>query len=263
MNDRERIAYAVGQFGDPAAELARLRQQAELLAISEEAVLSDLGLPNSGRVLDLGCGPGFVARRIQAARPDLKIVGVDLDWGVLNSARTLVLPISADAASLPFLDQHFDGAYSRLVLRHLPDPGAALRELFRVLRQGARVILVDSDDGALLIHPSPEAFMRSWRARQLTFQRHGADPFVGRRLPSLLAAAGFDDIDVRTLVVNSHSIGRQVFAQIVLAPIADAIDADLLGPGEAEAGAISIKRWSEDPEAFGLTTVLAVGGTRR
>jgi hypothetical protein len=65
------------------------------------------------------------------------------------------------------------------------------------------------------------------------------------------------------LVVNSHSIGRQVFAQIVLAPIADVIDVDLLGPGEAEAGAISVKRWSDDPEAFGLTTVLAVGGTRR
>ncbi len=256
-------AYAVNQFRDPAAEIARLAQQAAILATTEEDVLSALGLPARGRALDVGCGPGFVAARISKARPGLKIVGLDRDIDVLRKARALVAGAGGKADRLPFPDACFDAVFARLVLRHLPRPEAALAEMYRVLRPGGRAIVIDSDDGALVMHPPVPAFARALAAREATFRRVGADPFIGRRLPELFAAAGFVEPAFRPLVVDSASIGVAAFVRVVLSPIADAIDADLLdGAGVASAVA-ALDAWACSPSSFGMTTVVAYGGTRR
>jgi arsenite methyltransferase len=256
-------AYAISQFRDPAAEIARLAQQAAILAATEEDVLRALGLPERGRALDVGCGPGFVAARIAKARPGLKIVGLDRDLDVLRKARTLVGGAGGRADRLPFADACFDAVLARLVLRHLPGPDAALAEMYRVLRPGGRAIVIDSDDGALVMHPPAPTFARALAAREATFRRAGADPFIGRRLPELFAAAGFVEPAFRPLVVDSASIGLAAFVRVVLSPIADAIDADLLdGAGVARAVA-ALEAWPRSPSAFGMTTIVAYGGSRR
>jgi arsenite methyltransferase len=256
-------AYAVHQFRDPAAEVARLAQQAAVLAAAEEEVLTTLGLPARGRALDLGCGPGFVAARMSDARPSLKIVGIDRDLAVLRKARAPVQVAGGSADRLPFPDACFDAVVARLVLRHLPRPDAALAEMYRVLRPGARAIVIDSDDGALVMHPPAPAFSRALAAREETFRRAGADPFIGRRLPELFAAAGFVEPAFRPLVVDSVSIGVAAFVRVVLSPIADAIDADLLDAAGVESAVAALDAWACSPSAFGMTTVVAYGGTRR
>ena len=256
-------AYAVAQFRDPAAELARLGQQAAILALAEEQALLELGLPATGRALDVGCGPGFVAARIRHTRPQLEIIGVDRDPAMLRQARQLIPVTEGSAERLPFPAGSFDCVYARLVLRHLADPAGALREMHRVLRPSGRLIVVDSDDGALVMHPTPVAFARALGAREKTFQRRGADPFIGRRLPALLGAAEFGDLSFRPLVVDTVSVGRGPFARIVLAPVADAIDADLLDAVGVAAAVAAIDAWSREPAAFGMTTVVALGGSRR
>ncbi len=42
-------------------------------------------------------------------------------------------------------DNTFDFAISRLVLEHLPDPTKAIKEIYRILKPGGKVILVDND----------------------------------------------------------------------------------------------------------------------
>jgi SAM-dependent methyltransferase len=204
-----------------------------------------------------------VAARISAARPGLRVVGVDRDLGVLRKARAVVEVAGGTADRLPFPDACFDAAVARLVLRHLPDPGAALAEIHRVLRPGGRAIVIDSDDGALVMHPPAPAFLRALAARETTFRRVGADPFIGRRLPELFAAAGFVEPAFRPLVVDSASIGLAAFARVVLSPIADAIDADLLDGAGVESAVAALDAWACSPSAFGMTTVVAYGGTRR
>jgi ubiquinone/menaquinone biosynthesis C-methylase UbiE len=254
--------YSVTRFVDPQAEVLRLERQADVIGSAEEAALTALGLPATGRLLDLGCGPGAVAARMKARRPGLEIIGLDRDEGVLTSARARVPVLRADAAWLPFPSESFDGVHARLVLRHLPDPDAALAEARRVLRRGGRVIVADSDDGALVMHPYPEAIARALRAKHQSANRRGADPHMGRRLVDRLTAAGFSDLTVRTEVIDSGSVGRAAFAQIVLVPLASAIDSDLLdADGQAAAGA-AIRSWGGDVRAFGMTTVIAVGGTK-
>ncbi|MES1204614.1 MAG: methyltransferase domain-containing protein [Pseudomonadota bacterium] len=256
------VAYAVDQFRDSGAELARLQQQATLIGAAEEEAFRGLGLPDAGRVLDLGCGPGAVAARIMSTRPKLGVVGFDRDPTVLARARAHIPVIRGDAESLPFPSGHFDGVYARLVLRHLPRPEAVMREMHRVSRRGGRVLILETDDDALILQPYPPAFGRALTARQQTFRRRGANPFLARLLPAMFQAAGFEAVAVRPLVVDSVSVGLAPFARIVLSPVTDAIDEDLLPRAEVDAARAAVEEWPATHGAFGMTTVLVAGGTK-
>ena len=263
MTAAAQAAYAVNQFRDPAAEMARLTQQAMVLAAAEEEALRALGLPEQGRILDIGCGPGAVAARLSRSRPGLTILGVDRDRTMLDKASAVMSVAGAMVEQLPYPSEVFDAVFARLVIRHVAQPEVAFAEMFRVLRPGGRAIVIDSDDGALVLHPRPDAFSRALVARETTFQRRGADPFIGRRLRSLFAGAGFADLALRAIVVDSVTVGRRPFARIVLAPVVDGIDGDLLDPGAVGAADAAIESWAENPSAFGMTTVVALGGSKR
>jgi len=255
-----RPAYAVGQFRDAGAEMERLRQQAAMVSAAEDTALDALGFPPRGRVVDVGCGPGFVAARLRRHRPELEVVGVDRDHRVLAEAAKHVAVVCADATSIPLETGSFDAAHARVVLRHLGDPAACVREMARLVRPGGRVFLAASDDGTLAVDPMPVGFERILEARHASFRRRGAEPCMGRRLPTLLHEAGLRELRTEALLVSSDVIGPRAFAAIVLAPLSDAIDDDLADPAEVEATARAIRTWGELPSSFGaLTAVFASG----
>jgi SAM-dependent methyltransferase len=203
-----------------------------------------------------------VAARLLARRPGLRIVALDRAADMVARARARVTTVRADAHDLPFPTSAFDVAFARLVTRHLIDPVRALAEMRRVLRPGGRLVVVDSDDGALVMHPMPEEIGRALRAKQQTARRQGGDPEIGRRLVELIAAGGFSDIRVRTQVMDTGAVGPAVFAQVVLAPLLLAIDPDLLSPEHQAATARAIRGWTEESGSFAMTTVVGVGGTK-
>lgn len=252
-------AYEVGGFRDPEAELARLRAQAQGFLAQELPHLDALGLPADGTVLDVGTGPGFVAAGLEALRPGLRVVGVDADARWLDRRRPVVV---GDATRLPFASGRFDAAYARLVLRHLPDPGAACREMARVVRPGGVVLVGDTDDGTLVLEPEPAGFGEVLAARHEGFRRRGADPCIGRRLPRLLVEAGLADVSARVLPVSTAALPAAAFASVVLAPIADAIDPDLVPRERVAEVARGLETWARTPGAFGSTTAVFAGGRR-
>ena len=101
-----------------------------------------------GRVLDVGCGTGFVLKHIRAeaaARGKRlgKTVGVDLADGMVDRARIRrgVRALSGDALALPFIDQAFDVVVATDVVRFVEDPERFVRELFRVAMPGGTIVI--------------------------------------------------------------------------------------------------------------------------
>jgi len=114
--------------------------------IEKEAIFSYLE-PHAGMsVLDIGCGTGNYS--LALAREGLKVTGVDISPAMLASARAkaeaeglAVEFLQADAGQLPFPDNCFDGVLSVSALEFLPDLAAALRESYRVLKPGGRLVV--------------------------------------------------------------------------------------------------------------------------
>lgn len=110
------------------------------------AILARVGpLDHGATVADIGCSTGYLLQDLSAARPDYLLVGVDLVSSGLRKAHALVPDarlIYADACALPFLDASVDGIVSSNLLEHVPDDVGALREFARVLRPGARAVIV-------------------------------------------------------------------------------------------------------------------------
>jgi ubiquinone/menaquinone biosynthesis C-methylase UbiE len=102
------------------------------------------------RLLELGPGVGHDALAVaEAIRPDGTLDVFDIQQEMLDDlmqrARERGLdnlaPTQGDARLLPYPDAAFDGAYLITVLGEIPDQGAALRELRRVIRPGGRLVL--------------------------------------------------------------------------------------------------------------------------
>lgn len=90
--------------------------------------------------LDAGCGEGFVTDILRRRFPGLKVTGFDFNPASVELARAKnpgAAFLTADIRDLPFDDGGFDVVGCFEVLEHLPDPGAALRELARVTNRAA------------------------------------------------------------------------------------------------------------------------------
>ena len=109
-----------------------------------------------GQLLDIGTGTGLLAR--MAAARGAEAVGIDHSAGMLGEAQASAERDGVgdgtsfqamDAEALSFDDATFDVAVSLFVLRHLPDPLAAVRQMHRVLKSGGRLV------AAVGARPSP------------------------------------------------------------------------------------------------------------
>jgi ubiquinone/menaquinone biosynthesis C-methylase UbiE len=105
-------------------------------------------LPKTGKVLDLGCGSGNLWRHWAGSIPaGWSITLADLSDGMLLAAwRNLVVTGRAfkyekmDAQEIPYQDQTFDVVIANHMLYHVPDRARALREIWRVLKPGGRLV---------------------------------------------------------------------------------------------------------------------------
>ena len=131
-----------------------------------------------GRVLDNGCGTGFlfdaVRDRIPAAA---EVIGLDISRGMLAKARRRHdRLVRGDATRLPFADAAFDTVLARSLLHHLSDREAGAREIARVLKPGGGLVVLDTHKTIIstvprLIANRGEHFdedHRNFRTRELT-----------------------------------------------------------------------------------------------
>jgi arsenite methyltransferase len=105
-------------------------------------LIAAVRLTSGETLLDLGTGTGLVAEvACGAVAPSGFVVGLDPSIGMLElvtPADRLAL-VAAQAPGLPFADAVFDAVTANLVISHLPDLHAGLRDIARVLRPGGRL----------------------------------------------------------------------------------------------------------------------------
>lgn len=111
----------------------------------EEGLLASLlaPLPSGARVLDVGCGTGWLAQRL--ARRGWRVVGLDPSAAMLARAAGRLPVVRGDGLRLPFADGAFDAVCVTAVLDFVDDPAALLREARRVARERVAVAALARD----------------------------------------------------------------------------------------------------------------------
>lgn len=98
------------------------------------------------RVLEVGCGTGGNLAHWGPRHRDARFVGLDFDQAACAFAEAKCAPhgtriTRGDGLALPFADAALDGALALDIIEHFEDDQAVCRELFRVLRPGADLVL--------------------------------------------------------------------------------------------------------------------------
>ena len=145
----------------------------------------------SGDVLELAVGTGLSLPLYPASA---RVVGVDLSEEMLAIARTRIAECSigdrvrvepGDVQALGYPAESFDGVVSTYTFCTIPDPAAAAREAFRVLRPGGRFLLVEHGPSTSRVAYAAQ------RALDPLFVRFQADHITRDPVP-YVAGAGFE-----------------------------------------------------------------------
>ena len=212
--------------------------------------------PRAGeRVLDVGCGPGFMVRAIgEAVGPAGAVRGIDISEPLLGVAREHCADLpwievaEAGAMELPFPDGHFDAAISTQVLEYVPDVDGALAQMHRVLKPGGRTLIVDSDWDSVVWHSADRArtarILDAWEA-------HVADGHLPSTLARRLRAAGFRVREQRVLPLFNPAYDENTFsARIAGMIVAFVVRRGGVSQEEADAWFADLKRAGERGEYF-------------
>lgn len=103
-------------------------------------------LNDNASLLDLGTGTGDLAQEALSAFPKARVVGADFTLEMMRVGRKNgPLDFSAaDALRLPFGDSTFDAVVSGFLMRNVIDLNRALEEQYRVLKNGGRIVILDT-----------------------------------------------------------------------------------------------------------------------
>jgi ubiquinone/menaquinone biosynthesis C-methylase UbiE len=155
-----------------------------------------LGARARGRTLEVAIGTG---RNLAHYPAEVTLTGIELSPAMLALARTRATDLGldvdlreGDAQGLPFPDASFDTVVCALSLCTIPDPAAAIGEMWRVLVSGGRLLLLDHIGSTW-----PPIYAAQWLLERLTIRAAG-EHFTRRQLP-LVRAAGFDVVEAERL----------------------------------------------------------------
>jgi len=151
---------------------------------------------------DLGCGTGQIAETL--APFVRRVIAIESSRAMLAAARRRLGGVDnvelrhGQLESLPLDDRELDAAIICLVLHHVPEPAAVLREAARAVRPGGRVLLIDM-----------------FRHDHVEYQQQMGHVWLGfeaAQVSDWLADAGFERVRVQALPAETDAKGPALFA---------------------------------------------------
>jgi ubiquinone/menaquinone biosynthesis C-methylase UbiE len=259
------------------------QQRLSLLnALLNDAALQRFDLRGGEKILDVGSGLGqFTRSMARAAGPSGRVVGIERSLEQLMEARRLAAVDAEDhladfrqgsATALPLRREEwgdFDIVHTRFLLEHVKDPLAVVRMMVEATRPGGRIILQDDDHDVMRIYPEPEGFSELWQAYIRSYEKAGNDPYVGRRLVSLLHESGANPTSNHWFFFGScaghpHFSSYAANLRGVLQSTKEAIlQAELLSASRFDASIQSLRQWEFNPDGALWYAVCWAEGTKR
>jgi SAM-dependent methyltransferase len=190
-----------------------------------------LPVSDSGTVVDLGCGSGATLRALRERHgAELGLVGVDREMPKLDerlASDPNVQTVAADLdRPLPFADASFDAAVCHNTLECLPDKGAFLDEVARVLRPGGHLLLGHTDFDTIVFNAGDIDLTRRLVHANADTQEawmDASDGTIGRRLVAIARRSPLELVDAMAWVIldtsfadggAGHSAARSIAAAV-------------------------------------------------
>jgi ubiquinone/menaquinone biosynthesis C-methylase UbiE len=231
------VAFADELEHDPAEENAAVTlAYTHGVQRAYRTVLRMLPITPGWSVLDVGSGLGILSFEL-AANLSVTVHGIDINGRFVAHAQELYRRLhnrgyfaegaavrfsEGDIHALQVPDNSMDLLFVRELLQFLPDPLAAVSELFRVVRPGGFVCLSDIDDDLYITWPPPSpAQDRLVGAFRTAHHERGGDRHIGRKLSTYLRKSGFNINsmvvcpEAQHRMVNEHDVERSlILAQL-------------------------------------------------
>lgn len=178
------------------------------------------GVAPGMKILDVAAGTGTSSAALQAAGAD--VTAVDLSEGMLAKAKAQHADIDfvlGSATDLPFASDTFDAATISFGLRNVDDVETALKEMWRVLRPGGQILVLEFSRSPRVLRPFHEAYLNyvaPTLARLVSpagsaydyLSESILDWYDQEQLAQLLADAGFVNVAHRNLTFGAVAIHR-------------------------------------------------------
>ncbi|ERJ11524.1 class I SAM-dependent methyltransferase [Haloplasma contractile] len=187
----------------------------------KDLFLTLLGITSELTVVDIGCGPGTLTRKLSKwLGPNATIIGIDRDINFINYAREKadkhhenITYIEGDALNLPLKDNSVDASVSHTVIEHVPNKEFLLEQK-RICRPGGRVSVMFARPDKYIRTESVETPQLTKRETELMtklFSHNSSD--VDRKynigtywpdsieLPKLFEKLGFKQVFVDAIAV--------------------------------------------------------------
>lgn len=201
-------------------ELERLRKQAYLGYKKEIRALKLMGVSDNSEILEIGCGPGFFTNILLDNFPKAILTSSDFDQKLLQFATSNLankykdrLCFVKDDITKTYLEEaKYDFIIARFVFQHLKDPISAIQNIYKLLKPGGKVIIIDIDSDMFgLTNPKSNVinFLNSNVAKMQS--NLSGNRQIGRMLMTLLKLSGFINLDIDAVINHSEILGKENF----------------------------------------------------
>lgn len=196
-------------------EVNRLETQAKLGWNKEFRTLKWLGLKDGMRILDVGAGTGAYTELLLENLPNSKITALEVDKKLLNIAENKLSKYPRNRITFKYgsiiksdLNENtYDFIICRFVFQHLENTLEATKEIYRLLKPGGIVAIIDSDRGMHGVS-DPDMIFKSGRGFISQIEkRAGWNREIGRKLIKILKYSGFENLDFEAVTIHSDLVG--------------------------------------------------------